>query len=238
MIPRSSDSLRADQGELDPEGPALRRYDARTLILRLPDFEMRYKAAVDRIPERRMDCCWTPGSPPPYPREQTFFRCSKRCVPRREGLRLRWAVLAAAPGHYGMGRLFQAHAEDQGIEVQGSIPTMMPWPGWQRDSDAARVHALARVSARNGRRMRLSRCPLPSGTVRGTGAAIDQGVTVASSQVRSAECALWETSSRMTLVLDVVAVARGCLGFSRQSRRLGFNTACQHQSEACSQGAQ
>ena len=30
----------------------------------------------------------------------------------------RWAVLATAPAQYGMGRLFQAHAEDREIEIQ------------------------------------------------------------------------------------------------------------------------
>ena len=30
----------------------------------------------------------------------------------------RWAIVATAPAQYGMGRLFQAHAEDRQIEIQ------------------------------------------------------------------------------------------------------------------------
>jgi hypothetical protein len=40
------------------------------------------------------------------------IRRSDACASAR-----RWAFVAAAPVHYGMGRLFQAHAELRGIEV-------------------------------------------------------------------------------------------------------------------------
>jgi hypothetical protein len=33
----------------DPDRPTLHRYDARTLLLRLPDLDMRYKSAVDSL---------------------------------------------------------------------------------------------------------------------------------------------------------------------------------------------
>jgi hypothetical protein len=40
------------------------------------------------------------------------IRVSDGCASPR-----RWAILATAPVHFGMGRLFQAHAESRGIQV-------------------------------------------------------------------------------------------------------------------------
>jgi hypothetical protein len=45
----------------DPERPALRRYDAQSLVLRVPDLDMRYKAAVDSlVAAHRADLTATP----------------------------------------------------------------------------------------------------------------------------------------------------------------------------------
>ena len=43
-------------------------------------------------------------------REMTAIPASRRPC--------RWAIVATAPAQYGMGRLFQAHAEDRQIEIQ------------------------------------------------------------------------------------------------------------------------
>lgn len=40
------------------------------------------------------------------------IRSWDRCASPR-----RWAIVSAAPVHYGMGRLFHAHAESRGIQV-------------------------------------------------------------------------------------------------------------------------
>ena len=73
--------------------PTVTRYDhaVRVAFLEAPG-EISREEAVGHVLEeiRRWDACASPR---------------------------RWAIVAAVPVHYGMSRLFQAHAESRGIEV-------------------------------------------------------------------------------------------------------------------------
>ena len=51
-------------------------------------------------------------------RGNIFQVLDEMCALRRARLPHRWAILATKPVHYGMGRLFQAHAEEQEIGIQ------------------------------------------------------------------------------------------------------------------------